>query len=63
MYEDQQRKITLLAIGSRINQEYLTERPELRQLLFRDMIEFIYRRFRDFRMQKRDHKQWNSAGN
>jgi hypothetical protein len=62
MYEDQQRKITLLAIGSRVNQEYLTERPELRQLLFRDMIQFIYRRFREFRMQKRDHKQWDSAG-
>jgi hypothetical protein len=41
MYEDQQLKITLLAIGSRINQEYLTERPEVRQLLFRDMIQFI----------------------
>jgi hypothetical protein len=57
MYEDQQLKITLLAIGSRINQEYLTERPEVRQLLFRDMIQFIYRRFRDLRVQKRDHKQ------
>ena len=62
MYEDQQRKIELFAIGSRLSQEYLAERPELKQMLFLDMTQFIYKRLREFRMQKRDHKQWDRVG-
>jgi hypothetical protein len=62
VYEDQSRKIQLLAIGSRQNEEYARERPNLSQLLFVDMLNFIYERFHEFRMQKRDHKQWDSVG-
>jgi hypothetical protein len=61
-YEDESRKIQLLAVGSRKNQEYQKERPNLDQLLFADMLQFIYKRFHQFRMQKRDHKQWDSVG-
>ena len=61
-YEDATRRIQLLAVGSRRNQEYLRERPELVQLLFADMLQFVYERFHQFRMQKRDHKQWDSTG-
>jgi hypothetical protein len=52
----------LFAIGSRLSQEYLAERPELKQMLFRDMTQFIYKRLREFRMQKRDHKQGDRVG-
>jgi hypothetical protein len=61
-YEDQQRKIELLAVGSRRNEEYAKERPRLNQLLFADMLRFIYKRLYEFRMQKRDHKQWDDVG-
>lgn len=62
VYEDEKRKIQLLAIGSRPNVEYQRERKGLDQLLFVEILSFIYRRFHDFRMQKRDHKQWDAVG-
>ncbi|SRR6266851_3911131 len=63
VYEDELRKVQLLAIGSRLNVEYQRDRKGLDQLLFIEMLAFVYRRFHDFRMQKRDHKQWDNVGN
>jgi hypothetical protein len=62
IHEDDKRRIVLLAIGSRPNMEYQRERKGLDQILFAEMLSFIYRRFHDFRMQKRDHKQWDNVG-
>jgi hypothetical protein len=62
VFEDQHRRIELLAVGSRRNEEYARERPHLDQLLFADMLSFVYGRFYEFRMQKRDHKQWDDVG-
>jgi hypothetical protein len=62
VYEDQLRKIQLIAIGSRQNEGYARERRGLDQILFVDILGFIYKRFQELKMQKRDHKQWDNVG-
>jgi hypothetical protein len=62
VYEDDERKVQLIVIGSRRNVSYDKERPELPQILFPDLLAFMHRRFREFRMLKSDHKQWDEVG-
>lgn len=62
VHEDEDQRIELFAIGSRLNTDYVTARPAPRQVLFQDILTSIFQRFHQFRMQKRDHKQWDSEG-
>jgi hypothetical protein len=55
--EDSSCNIQMVTIGSSEIQEYRQTRPALPQLLFSTMLSFIYRRFRDFHRQKKDHQQ------
>jgi hypothetical protein len=62
VHEDENQRIQLFAIGSRPNQDYAISGPAPRQLLFQNILTFIFDRFHQFRMQKRDHQQWDSEG-
>jgi hypothetical protein len=62
VYENKHMKMQLFAIGSKINEDYATDRPRLQQLLFEDILSFIYQRFRTFRDQKREHQHWDEMG-
>ena len=61
-YEDERTKIQLMAVGSTINEVYSRKRPTLVQILFPEMLSFVYQRFHKYLEQKRDFQQWDNAG-
>ena len=58
-YESEDVKIQLVLVGSRRNNEYSDTKKQLVQILFSDILRFIYRRFVGYRMAKKDHQQWD----
>lgn len=57
-YVGEQAAIRLIACGDQQAQL----KPKIRQILFDDMLKFIYRRFREYRLQKASHGQWDADG-
>lgn len=58
-YSDSQFQVRLLTIGNMRNVEIL---PGATQLLWDDLIEFIFGRFQVFAREKAHHNQWDSTG-
>ena len=61
-YSNQQYKISLLCFGREVNTEVKHKYPIVRQILWPDVLTFIYNRFRDYRRQKASHLQWDQTG-
>ncbi len=61
-YENDVYLITLLCFGSHMNPEKGKTHPNVRQILWNDVLAFIYNRFKNYLMQKTMHPQWDSDG-
>jgi hypothetical protein len=61
-YSANDRRIRLVAIGRESSQTLAQQFPLVTQLIWKDMLEFIWHRFHMYRRQKRDVHQWDSQG-
>lgn len=55
-------RIRLVAVGRERNDDLARDYPGVTQLSWSDMLGFIWRRFRDYRQQKRQVQQWDDEG-
>jgi hypothetical protein len=55
-------RIRLIAIGREVSREPNTMLPQVTQLVWNDILAFIWRRFKQYKGQKRDVNQWNEPG-
>lgn len=58
-YGDEQYRVMLVAIGMSLNRDIL---PGATQLLWDEVLAFIYDRFQGYRQQKVHHNQWDVTG-
>lgn len=61
-FENDKYRISLLCLGSRENRELKNSFPEVPQIIWSHVLEFIYQRFYEYREQKLNHSQWDSVG-
>jgi len=57
-YENQSTRMSLMCIGSQENREKRKQFPEVPQITWDHILDFIFRRFNEYRGQKRHHPQW-----
>jgi hypothetical protein len=62
VYTNQLYQVTLVCIGSHVNEELKVSHPQVPQITWPDTLRFIYQRFRDYRREKRSHGQWDADG-
>jgi hypothetical protein len=55
-------RVRLVAVGRKRNQELSVRFPHVRQLIWTEMLEFIWGRLRRYLKQKRDVDQWDEVG-
>lgn len=61
-YENENTIISLLCFGKYRNEELNSNYIEIPQLLWEDVLSFIYNRFHQYREQKITHPQWDREG-
>lgn len=61
-YFDSKYHITLACFGKFPNQEIKRDFPLVPQILWNDVLAFIYNRFKKYRYQKISHGQWSREG-
>ena len=61
-FENQDYKINLLCIGKDHNSDVEKNYPEVPQILFTEILDFIHKRFRKFHDQKSANQQWDENG-
>jgi hypothetical protein len=59
---NQERVIQLIAVGKAASKNLEKQFPSLLQIELAGMLNFIYRRFAEYRHQKADHPQWDRFG-
>lgn len=62
IYENNTHLITLLCFGAMKNQELVKTHLRVPQILWNDVLAFIYHRFQNYLMQKSMHPQWDDEG-
>lgn len=62
-YQSRHYYVSLMCFGSETNPELKDQYPQVSQILWPDVLDFIYRRFREYRYQKASHPQWDKEGN
>ncbi len=58
VHENDDSKISLLMIGKEKNNSFNVSKPAVSQILFEDILKFIFKRFTDYPAQKSSHQQW-----
>jgi hypothetical protein len=61
-YENQRCRISLLCFGKNHNPQIAEKYSMVPQILWSDLIPFIYERFKSYRNQKVSHLQWDEDG-
>lgn len=61
-YQCQLYYVSLMCLGREPNPEVAERYPQVPQILWTDVLAFIYRRFREYRNQKASHPQWDADG-
>jgi hypothetical protein len=61
-YENQATVIRMIAIAAKKNKLYENSKPNVLQITWKEALGFIHSRFREHRLQKTDHGQWNCTG-
>ena len=61
-YESQLYYVSLLCLGGERNNELATRYSKVPQILWPEVLGFIYRRFHEYRNQKVSHPQWDTTG-
>jgi hypothetical protein len=54
--------ISLICFGKEKNIELKRNKPEITQILWNDVLGFIYDRFKKYTIRKSSHKQWDDTG-
>jgi len=62
IFKNNNYHISLLCLGSQENRERKKSFPEVPQITWKHVLEFIYQRFSDYREQKVNHPQWDQVG-
>ncbi len=62
IYENCSYYITLCCVGKAVNRTIIRQFPDVPQLLWEDILSFIFYRFNAYREQKRFHSQWDEVG-
>ncbi len=61
-YENERYHITLLCIGKSKNDFLISDKPEVPQILWNEILSFIYERFKNYSNEKVSHPQWDEDG-
>lgn len=61
-FENDKYRISLICLGSSENRELKKIFPEVPQIIWQHVLEFIYQRFDNYREQKLNHSQWDFVG-
>jgi hypothetical protein len=61
-YSNQLYYVSLLCVGREHSPEVAERYPHVPQLLWPDLLAFIYNRFAEYREQKMSHPQWDASG-
>lgn len=61
-FQNQFYRVSLLCIGAEKNINIEEDFPEIPQILWAGILQFIFRRFRDYKNQKVSHVQWDETG-
>lgn len=61
-YRSQLYHVGLLCLGARVNPDVVESRPEVEQILWEQVLQFIHRRFAGYLNEKRSHSQWDNDG-
>jgi hypothetical protein len=60
-YRDEHAEVRFYAIGDEPSPR-LDRHPDVRQLLWNDVLDFVHQRFTRYNVVKRDHNQWDPVG-
>jgi hypothetical protein len=61
-WENEQWYVTLMCIGLKRNREWAKKFPQMPQVLWPEILDFIYQRFKRYSVQKRSNSQWDHVG-
>jgi hypothetical protein len=61
-WDNEQWYVTLMCIGSKPNREFAKKFPKIPQVLWPDILDFIFQRFKRYFDQKRCNSQWDEVG-
>ena len=61
-YEDMECRVSLICVGKDENNKLKSDYPDVPQILFKEILEFIWTRFKKFHEQKKVNQQWDKAG-
>ncbi|RJQ41754.1 MAG: hypothetical protein C4550_01015 [Nitrospiraceae bacterium] len=62
VFENQLAYLSLFCVGNQINQDLKQKYPEVPQITWKNVLEFIYSRFNTYKIQKASHPQWDWTG-
>jgi hypothetical protein len=62
-YQDDNFRVRIIAIGSRKNSKLEEKLPEVDQITWDEILDFIHDRFKKYQDLKADHPQWDWIGN
>ena len=61
-YEDEGCRVNLICVGKDENNQMKSKFPHVPQILFKEILEFIWSRFKKFHEQKKVNQQWDTVG-
>ena len=61
-YEDVECRVSLICVGKDENNKLEFDYPDVPQVLFKEILVFIWTRFKKFHEQKKVNQQWDKAG-
>ncbi|OJZ16177.1 MAG: hypothetical protein BGP20_01220 [Thiobacillus sp. 63-78] len=61
-YQSQLYYVSLMCLGREVNPDVAARYPLVPQVLWPDVLAFIYRRFSEYKNQKASHPQWDAHG-
>lgn len=61
-FENQSYRVSLFCIGGATNLDVSANFPYVPQILWPEILAFIFDRFRQYRRQKSSHRQWDQTG-
>lgn len=62
VYENELYYVSLFCVGRRENSDLQGKFKKVPQVIWDDILKFIYNRFKRYEGQKHDHRQWDSTG-
>ena len=61
-WSDSHLLVSLFCLGSTHNRQLAQDYPSVPQVLWSDVLRFVFSRFRSYRLQKSRHDQWPESG-